>query len=114
MDPLKPINMILKGIHSSFSEIDVQNELKQATTCNILKSYKFTTQKSKRESKDLNLYFVQFSNSTKIQDITKIKSLFGQQLSWDIFKRSDVIQCHRCQRYGMATYRIIVQCLSDA
>lgn len=100
MDHLKPINMIVKGIHSSFLETEVQTELKQSTSCCILKAYKFTTIKSKRESKDLNMYFIQFANTTKIQDITKIKYLFGQQLSWEIFKRTDIVQCHRCQRLG--------------
>lgn len=100
MDHLKPINMILKGVHCTFLEEDVKTELVASTSCKILKAYKFTTPKSKRESKDLNLYFIQFASATKVQDIIKIKRLFGQELTWDIFIRTDVIQCHRCQRFG--------------
>lgn len=49
------------------------------------------------------LYLVYFSKgSIKLQDLSKVKTLFSTQVSWRPYTRKpqDAVQCHRCQAFG--------------
>lgn len=97
----KPIHMILKGIHHSYTDSEVFEELNlYKNICEVLKVLKFETSKSKKENRDLMMFLVQFAPKTTIQQILSIKHLLHQTVSWQIFQKTDIVQCRRCQRYG--------------
>lgn len=103
-DELKPINLLLRGIHRTYDENEVVEQLKQLKLSNndskVVNAFKYNTIKSKKENRDLMLYMVQFSPMTKIQDVMKTKFFMNQKIEWEIMKKHEIIQCKRCQRYG--------------
>lgn len=101
---LKPINVLLKNIHCSYSEEEVSAELLSLTFLNpntqIIKVGKYATMRSKREKRILSIYLVQLSPSSQVEELTDIKYLLNQQVVWEAISRSDIMQCYRCQRFN--------------
>lgn len=57
----------------------------------------------KNGPEDSVLYLLHFrKGSVKLQDLRKVRALFNVIVRWRYFvkKKSDIIQCHRCQQYG--------------
>lgn len=100
----KPKTVLLKGLNNSYNENEVLDELRSQSIDGIefQKVLRFSTYKSKQESKILPILVVQLSPESQINNLKKIKYLFHQAISWDKLMRRDVIQCKRCQRLGHA------------
>lgn len=119
---LKPINVLLKNIHTSYTDEDVNDALKQLKfsdpNTNITKVSKYSTLRSKREGRELSIYRVQLCPLSQIKEITDIKYLLNQAVTWEKIHTSDMMQCYRCQRYNHSArnckmpYRC-VKCKSD-
>lgn len=101
---LKPINILLKNIHISYTEEDVSDALLSLkfldANTKIIKVNKFSTLKSKRENRALSIYIVQLSPLSQIKELTDIKYLLNQHVKWEKPDHTDMVQCYRCQRFN--------------
>ena len=81
---LKPISLLLKGLHKTYDEEDVVpavNEIKfPHPDTKVVKIMKYTTTKSRIENKNLSIYLVQFGKNSRynINSVpTKSKNRMG-------------------------------------
>lgn len=100
---IKPVSFMLKGIQNTYTLEDVEDALKNikfdSESTKFSKVFRFSTVKSRKEVRLLNLYVVQFNPSSKVQDIVKIKYLLNQSITWEYQRRNESVQCRRCQRF---------------
>lgn len=94
-----PVKIILSGL-PLFELVELKAELKhydvQPAEVKV-----FSVRKNSLE--DNVLYLLEFrKGQVKLQDLRKVKALFNTIVSWRYFvkNKQDVVQCHRCQRYG--------------
>lgn len=103
---VRPINLLLKGIHSTYDETEVVTALNSikfvSSDTKILKAFRYSTTKSRNDKRILSTYIVQFAPTSKINEILSIKCLLHQRIEWENIKKHDIIQCKRCQRFGHA------------
>lgn len=95
----KPLRLVLKGVHHSYTPNDITDDL--------------LTQKAKvidvhpmfgKGKVNMDMFIVNFEQGTKITELTKtIKYVCHQSISWHQFVKKDVgTQCRKCQRFGHA------------
>lgn len=100
----RAVNLILRGIHSTFDEYDIVANLKKLsfkdTDTQIVNAYKYSTTRSRTANRELSLYMVQFTPQAKIQNVMEVKYFEGQRIEWEITRKHDIIQCKKCQRFG--------------
>jgi hypothetical protein len=97
----RDVNLILRGVHFSFDEKEIYDEI--AATCKNLKIKKVTryyTQKSVKEKIQYNLFLVQLEPGQPTEEITSIKYICHQPVTWERPKKSKFLQCKRCQSFG--------------
>lgn len=98
---LKTVNFVLKNLALSYDADDVTqalNEIKFSESTKFIKATKFSPAPSKS-----NMFLIQFSPSSKAQEIVKIERLHNQSVIWSLLKKSEMTQCYRCQRFGHAS-----------
>lgn len=96
----KPKTIVLKGIFGDFDEVQVREDLmsRKFKKVEILKVNKIIFNK-----KTNNFGFiVQTTNTSDINEITKIKTMLYQKVSWEQLRRNSLFQCKKCQRFGHA------------
>lgn len=71
----KLISLLLKGLNSSYEEIEILKELEclGITNVNFTKVIRFSTNKSKREGRLLPIYIIQLSPQSEINNLKKGK-----------------------------------------
>lgn len=99
---VKPLYFMLRKIANTFDVDDVSTALSklkfQHDATKFIKVSKFASATSSSQ-----IFLVQFTSSSKVQDIVGVTHLLHQKIQWDIFTRREMIQCYRCQRYGHAS-----------
>lgn len=100
----KPLNLLLKGLDHNYSEQEVLEELKSQNIHNVklIKVVRFSTSKSKQDDIILPMFIIQVTPDNDINNLSKVKYLFHQVISWNRLVKRDIIQCKRCQRIGHA------------
>lgn len=97
---IKPINLLIKNLDSTFEPQEVENELKiKFPNINFLKVSRFITKRSKKASKDLNIWLIQVQSGTNITDLKKMNRFLFSIVSIEQLKGRGSIQCFRCQRF---------------
>lgn len=94
-----PIKIVLSGL-PMFDLIELEKELND---CDIHPTDIKVLSVRKNGLEDNALYLLYFRKGTvKLQELRKVKALFNVIVRWRYFvkKMTDVVQCHRCQRYG--------------
>lgn len=100
---MKPVSLLLKGIHASYDIEDITAAIKEQLGINspkLIKVARFSTAHTKNNDIKLTSYFVQFQPNTKIQEILDIKHILHQRTIWELYKTKSYSQCKNCQRYG--------------
>lgn len=89
--------LVVKGIHPSYTDEDIKEELKlegiPAIKVSIFRS-------TKAKDKKFNCHVVEVDKSTPIADIIKKTLILNQRVHWEHFKSSGIGQCKNCQGYG--------------
>jgi hypothetical protein len=95
----KPVRLVLKGIHHSYTPEDIVLDL---STKNI-KAIGVQPMFSKGKV-PMDMFIVNFEQGTKISEIIKtVKYVCFQSVSWRQFIKKDVgTQCRKCQGFGHA------------
>lgn len=92
-----PVKIVLSGL-PVFPEEEIRREL-----ANEFVYPKSVRQLGKSKYGDYALYLLQFDKgAAKLQELQQIKALFNVIVRWRHYsrKKSDVVQCFRCQQYG--------------
>lgn len=94
-----PVKIILSGL----ALYDLE-ELRSELNCYGVQPVEIKVFSVKKtDVEDDVLYLLHFQKGqVKLNELKKIKALFSTMVSWRYFvkNKSDVVQCHRCQRYG--------------
>jgi len=93
---------LLKGLSVNYTPAEILeyiNELK-IDDLEIIKAFRFSTVKSKTEGKELPIIVIQLSANSKAQSLKEIKYIDGTCVNFEKLRRSGILQCFRCQRYG--------------
>lgn len=95
----QPVKVVLSGL-PHFSVPELVEEL-AANDVNAVEVKIFSQKKIGNEESTLYLLYFE-KGKVRLSDLQKIKALFNIVVKWRYFTRkpSDVVQCHRCQRYG--------------
>lgn len=97
---LKPINLIIKNLDSSFEPKEVEDELKAMfKDINFLKVTNFQTKRAIAQKKKLNMWLVQVQADTDISELRRLNRLLHSIVTVEQIKGQGVIQCFRCQRF---------------
>lgn len=93
----KPIRLVLKGVHHSYSPEDITEDLSTKNIKTISVQPMFAKGKI-----SMDMFIVNFQQGTKIAEIMKsIKYVCNQSVSWQQFIKKDMgTQCRKCQRFG--------------
>lgn len=95
----KPVRLVLKGIHHSYSPEDIAADLETQNVKTLSIQPMFAKGKV-----NMDMFIVNFEQGTKIAELTKtIKYVCHQTVTWQQFIKKDKgTQCRKCQRFGHA------------
>lgn len=95
----KPLRLVLKGVHHSYTPTDITDDLltQKVKVINVQPMFG-------KGRVNMDMFIVNFEQGTKIAELTKaIKYVCHQSISWHQFVKKDVgTQCRKCQRFGHA------------
>lgn len=94
-----PVKIVLSGL-TQFDLDELKEELNRYNVCP--KDIKVLSVKNNGVEEDV-LYLLFFAKGTvKLQELRQVRSLFNLFVNWRHYvkKKNDVVQCHRCQRFG--------------
>lgn len=100
---LKPLTLILGGIHRNYNIEEVTAELKSLkfkSESTRITTIKVCSQQKKFLHEVNPQYIVQFSPTSIPTDIKQITHILHQKVYWTLPKSNGLPQCYRCQRYG--------------
>ena len=92
----KPITLVLKGLSLDTTEADINTAI---TNLKLEKVFitKISILKTNANSK---LFLIQLSPQSLVSNLTKIRRLEFQRVSWEPLKKNNTTQCKKCQRLG--------------
>lgn len=94
---MKQPSFVLRGLTSSTEISDVKAELEEKVPNTVANIAKYKTKKNA----DTGLFLVSLLPGKKLTDISDIRGIQNQVVSWEKPKKKESdIQCHRCQRWG--------------
>lgn len=98
----KTKTMILKGIDGCFSVEEILEDLRSnaGDDLEFLGVAPFTTANSKKLNRILPMFLVKLSPKSNLTKLPNIKKILYQTVSWEALRKTDPIQCKRCQRMG--------------
>lgn len=88
--------LVLKGIHSTFTAIEVEDELK----IEGLPVIKVTPFKSRNKNKIHNNFVVELSKNCEVNEVFTKTLIMNQRVHWEKLQSTDIVQCRKCQRFG--------------
>lgn len=95
----KPVRLVLKGIHHSYTPEDIAEDLatKNVKTISIQPMFG-------KGKVSMDMFIVNFDQGTKIAELMKsVKYVCHQSVTWQQFIKKDKgTQCRKCQRFGHA------------
>lgn len=98
---LKQVSFILRGLCQGVEAEYVKNALDEVLPEVISKVSKFKTSRSIKNNLDTGLFLVTLNPGKSLSDISHIKYLHKQSLTWERpKKKNNEIQCRRCQGLG--------------
>lgn len=98
----KPKTLVLKGVRGGYDEIDVKTEI-ESLNLNEIKITKVSKLTFNRNNMPLHHFIVQLTNDSTKTQLTSIKFLLNQKISWENLRRKNIFQCRNCQRAGHAS-----------
>lgn len=96
---MKPIRLVLKGVHHSYTPNDIAEDLSSKNVKTISIQPMFAKGKV-----SMDMFIVNFERGTKITEVMKsVKYVCHQAVTWQQFiKKDQGTQCRKCQRFGHA------------
>lgn len=102
-----PITIVVKGIHSTFTPDEVEDEFSNIfPNITLISVSRFITRKNglgkgEREPPYLpNMFKITVAPGSDINDIVKTKIFLNQIVKWEKPFSQGPLQCHRCQEIG--------------
>ena len=98
---LKQVSLVIRGLYYKCEVDEIKAALDNVVPGVISKVSKFTTSFSKKSSLDTGLFLISLMPGSKLGDVSGIKYLMNQTITWEKPKRKEKeIQCYRCQHWG--------------
>lgn len=95
----KPLRLVLKGVHHSYTPADITEDLstKKITAIGVQPMFG-------KGKVCMDMFIVNFENGTKVSELIKtVKFVCHQTVTWHSYIKKDVgTQCRKCQRFGHA------------
>lgn len=97
----KQESMVLRGLYYGMEADEVKLALGKIVPDVVAKVAKFTTTFSVKKNIDTGLFLVSLVPGKTISDVSNIKYLLSQTISWEKPNKKKLeLQCHRCQKFG--------------
>lgn len=95
----RPMKIILKGIHSSYSPEEIKAELASSNV-----PVEFVYPMFKKGRKPADMFLIHLSMKANVNDIKKnVKYVLNQAVKWENYAKKTVgTQCRKCQQFGHA------------
>ena len=95
---LKQVSLVIRGLYYKCEVDEIKAALDNVVPGVISKVSKFTTSFSKKSSLDTGLFLISLMPGSKLGDVSGIKYLMNQTITWEKPKRKEKeIQCYRCR-----------------
>lgn len=97
---------VVCGLPIGTNVIDLKSDVlsKQTPTLRIRNVVEFTDYKVRKKSKRMQPFIVQIDRTSSRKELYSIKNILGFNVTWKLFERQSVVQCHRCQRLGHVSF----------
>lgn len=97
----KQESFILRGLYHGSVEEEITEEFNKIVPGVVSKVTKYSTKYSIKNKLDTGLFLVTLNPGYKLTDISNIKAVLSQMVTWEKPKRKgQELQCHRCQKWG--------------
>ncbi len=97
----KQISLVMRGLYHGTDIDEIKSTLDEIVPNVVSKVAKFTTPYSTKNNSDTGLFLITLLPGKKLNDISHIKFVLCQTVSWEKPKKKDKeIQCRRCQHWG--------------
>lgn len=90
----------MKGLFGNFTEPEVNDELRKLGWKNV--EFVKITQTVFDKTRKIPVFSVQISNQSDVKELTSLKVLLYQKVTWEPLRKNEVFQCTSCQRLGHA------------
>lgn len=103
---LKPTSFLLRGLTALHPIEEIVESVLAAGVPGLaeVKISNFPTRMSRENGTCSNLFSIQVSPGTDLKELSKLRMLMHHRVTLEPLKRQDVLQCHRCQRFGHISY----------
>lgn len=93
---------LLKNLEGSFHQEEILQELKalEIPSIEFVSVAPFSTKHSIANNKKLPMFIVQLSPLSKVGNLSQVKRLPYQEVTWEKFRKTNRTQCRRGQREG--------------
>lgn len=97
----KQESFILRGLYHGSVEEEITEEFNKIVPGVVSKVTKYSTKYSIKNKLDTGLFLVTLNSGFKLTDVSNIKAVLSQMVTWEKPKRKgQELQCHRCQKWG--------------
>lgn len=99
---LKSQTILLKGVDTSFKPEEIEQEIWMLDLpyLKLIKVIEFFTDQKNRENNKFSFFLVQLSAASTLSNLTNVKFMLNQVVTWERLRKRDPIICSRCQRAG--------------
>lgn len=98
---LKRTSLVIRGLHHRTELEELRAEIEKHIPNTIEKVSKFTTEYAKKHNLDTGLFLVTLCPGKSIRDLSAIRFILNQGISWEQPKvNMKIPQCWRCQQWG--------------
>lgn len=95
----RPVRIVLKGVHSSFTPLEIKEELiaKNVPVTEVYPMYK-------KGKVPIDMFLVHLSKNAKVNEIkNNVKYMLNQVIRWTPYEKKNIgTQCRKCQSFGHA------------
>ena len=92
-------NIVLKGLRGNFTPDDIKKELDDLEMPQV-SIHKINKVIFNRNNPNNYHFLVQLTPDSNLHELTKIKAISYQSISWEPLKKKSIYQCTKCQRLG--------------
>lgn len=91
--------LVLKGVRGGFDENDIKTEI-DSLNLDEVKTTKVSKLSFNRMNTQLHHFIVQLTSDSNKTQLSNVKTILNQRVTWENLKRKNIFQCRNCQRVG--------------
>lgn len=95
-------SFVMLGLAAGTHLADVEQDLLQGQTnkLRIMNIVEYKDYPKRKTMKQVQPFIVQIDMKSSQKELFNVRHVLGRTVTWELFNRQKVLQCHRCQRIG--------------